>query len=207
MSRELDLSVERGTGVPLGAQLAGQIRDAVASGRLSEGDRMPSVRELAASAGVNVNTVRSVYARLEAAGVVRSEHGRGTFVAAPPAAAKASAADPPTAFSRRELREQIAVLEAALTRLPPPPTSTEPERRPARAALLSTEELLDVRNRLVDRLAQLEAERSALLESLEELGLEALAKRRALGDRPPEPASSKRSTPSLEGARIRWVGA
>src|SRR5204863_257552 len=37
--------------------------------------------ELAEQAGVHVNTVRGVYARLEEEGLIRSEHGRGTFVA------------------------------------------------------------------------------------------------------------------------------
>jgi hypothetical protein len=41
---------------------------------------MPAVRELAARAGVNVNTVRAVYARLAEQGVIVSEQGRGTFV-------------------------------------------------------------------------------------------------------------------------------
>jgi hypothetical protein len=38
------------------------------------------VRELAGATGVNANTVRAVYARLEAEGLVTAEHGRGTFV-------------------------------------------------------------------------------------------------------------------------------
>jgi DNA-binding GntR family transcriptional regulator len=154
---------------------------------------MPSVRELAESAGVNVNTVRSVYARLEAEGLVRSEHGRGTFVAEPGTP------------GRRELREQIAALEATLARLPPPPLSTE-QRRPSGAALLSTDELVAIRDRLLDRLRALDTERSAVLESLERLGLEAGAERVAA----PAPARedpSRRATPSLAGARIRWVGA
>ena len=41
------------------------------------------MRELAAAAAVNVNTVRAVYARLSDQGVILSEHGRGTFVAEP----------------------------------------------------------------------------------------------------------------------------
>jgi hypothetical protein len=41
------------------------------------------VRELAATAGVNVNTVRSVYARLADQGAIVSQQGRGTFVAEP----------------------------------------------------------------------------------------------------------------------------
>src|SRR4051812_35826437 len=56
----------------------------MAAGELGAGARLPSVREMAAASGVNANTVRAVYARLEAEGLVATEHGRGTFVADEP---------------------------------------------------------------------------------------------------------------------------
>jgi DNA-binding transcriptional regulator YhcF (GntR family) len=77
-----DLSVDRASEVPLGTQLAWKLRTAIATGLLAPGERLPGVRELAATAEVNVNTVRTVYSRLEDQGLVASEHGRGTFVAA-----------------------------------------------------------------------------------------------------------------------------
>jgi DNA-binding transcriptional regulator YhcF (GntR family) len=77
-----DLQVDRDSDVPLGTQLAWRLRTLVATGRLAPGERLPGVRELAATAGVNVNTARAVYARLEEQGLLASEHGRGTFVAA-----------------------------------------------------------------------------------------------------------------------------
>src|SRR4051794_17854017 len=83
----MDLSVERESDVPLGTQLAWKLRAAIAAGALKPGDRMPAVRELAAQAGVNVNTVRAVYARLAEQGVVVSEQGRGTFVGTAPGGA------------------------------------------------------------------------------------------------------------------------
>jgi GntR family transcriptional regulator len=184
MGDSLQGRVDRASALPLGTQLVERIRAALAGGRLSAGDRLPSVRELADSAGVNVNTVRAAYARLESEGLVRSEHGRGTFVAG---------ATPP---SRAELRDQIAALEATLARLPPPPLAAG-EVRPARAALLSTDELVEVRDRLLERLQQLDTERTALIESIEQLGFEA----------PAAATSSRRATTSLANARIRWVGA
>src|SRR5204862_528790 len=77
----MDLSIERGSDIPLGTQLAWKLRGAIAAGALRPGDRLPPVRELAAAAGVNVNTARAVYARLAEQGAIVSEHGRGTFVA------------------------------------------------------------------------------------------------------------------------------
>src|ERR687895_1657599 len=132
MAEGLDLTVDRAADLPLGAQLAALIRTGVREGRMRAGDRLPSVRELAEAAGVNVNTVRAVYARLESEGIVRSEHGRGTFVSGMPADDDAS--------TRRELRRQIAELEGRLVRLPPPPLPPEeaPASRPGTAALLST---------------------------------------------------------------------
>jgi DNA-binding transcriptional regulator YhcF (GntR family) len=190
---DLDLSVDRGARMPLGAQLADRIRAAAGDGTLTAGDRLPSVRELARIAGVNVNTARAVYARLESEEMVSSEQGRGTFVAR-----RASAGGP----SRRELRDQIAALEATLSRLPPPPLAENPSRKPSEtgASLPSTDELVAIRDHLLDRLQALDTERSAVLESLERLGLEAAP---ALLEQAP----SRRATPSLTGARIRWVGA
>jgi GntR family transcriptional regulator len=192
MGGELDLRIDRDGDIPLGAQLADRIRSAVERRALAPGDRLPSVRELADAAGVNVNTARAVYARLESEGVVRSEHGRGTFVAGARPAGEAAI--------RRDLRRQIAQLEAALVRLPPPPEPTEPGR-PARAALLSTEDLEAIRDQLLERLDQLDAQRAEVMLRLEELAAEQPA-----GEVAAEP-EARRSTPSLAGARIRWVGA
>ncbi|CAN5401277.1 hypothetical protein BH10ACT11_BH10ACT11_02240 [soil metagenome] len=68
--------------IPVGVQIDWRLRSLIASGRLAPGDRLPSVRALADWAGVNINTVRSVYAGLESRGIVASQHGSGTFVAA-----------------------------------------------------------------------------------------------------------------------------
>ena len=191
MAANLDLSVDRHAAIPLGAQLASRVRAAVRNGALAPGDRLPSVRDLAGSAAVNVNTVRAVYARLESEGIVRSEQGRGTFVAGPPL---------DDAATRRELHAQIAQLESALARLPPPPTLADRARslgtRPA-AAQLSTEGRQGVRDELVARLDELDAQRTAVLQRLEQLSVEEVRPERG----------SRRATPSLAGARIRWLGA
>ena len=76
----IDLRLDRSSDIPLGTQLTWKLRGAIASGRLAAGERLPGVRDLASQAGVNVNTVRAVYARLADQGAIVSEHGRGTFV-------------------------------------------------------------------------------------------------------------------------------
>jgi GntR family transcriptional regulator len=190
MAPQLALAVDRHAGVPVGAQLAARIRAALQDGTLAPGDRLPSVRELADAAGVNVNTARSVYARLESEGAVRSEQGRGTFV---------SGAARDDAETRHELRRQIAQLEGALARLPPPPVlaGDRAARRRTGPALLSTQGLEAVRDELLAQLSELDAQRAAVRRRLEQLGVE---------DAAPE-TPSRRGTPSLAGARIRWVGA
>ena len=67
--------------IPLGLQLRIRLRALIATGRLPVGERLPSVRQMAEWAGVNLKTVQAVYAHLEDEGLVNSHHGRGTFVA------------------------------------------------------------------------------------------------------------------------------
>jgi DNA-binding transcriptional regulator YhcF (GntR family) len=79
--QQLDLRVDRQGELSPGMQLAWRLRALIGSGQIGAGERLPSVRELATEAGVNVNTARSVYRRLEREGLVTSRHGLGTFVA------------------------------------------------------------------------------------------------------------------------------
>jgi GntR family transcriptional regulator len=66
--------------LPVGVQLSWRLRALIATGRLAAGERLPSFRRLAEWGGVNINTVRAVYAGLEEAGLVVSRQGQGTFV-------------------------------------------------------------------------------------------------------------------------------
>jgi len=62
-------------------QITEQIRRQVALGALQPGDRLPTVRELAARTRVNRNTAARAIQQLESEGIVRTRVGQGTFVA------------------------------------------------------------------------------------------------------------------------------
>lgn len=75
-----------GTGVPIYVQLREQFLRAIGSGALSPGDQMPTMRQVAVSLKVDLNTVRRAYDELERMGAVALVRGRGSFVAEPPPA-------------------------------------------------------------------------------------------------------------------------
>jgi len=208
-TRDLAPDLERTDDLPLGAQLAWRLRVLIASGDLGPGDRLPGVRELASGSGVNVNTARAVYRRLEEDGLIVSRHGLGTFVAeSAPASpdlerlaaeaadsALASGVDPrdlaraiyagsgPSVtpaglpgrapveppeveppdtdvderLGRRELRRQIARLEAQLAPYPGearrPGEPTHPLLRP-KGHVADMAELEAIRDELMERLKQ-----------------------------------------------------
>lgn len=77
----VDFFVDREAELPVNLQLDWKIRAMIAGGVLRSGDRLPSVRELAELAEINVKTARAVYSRLEGRGLIASRQGQGTFVA------------------------------------------------------------------------------------------------------------------------------
>jgi DNA-binding transcriptional regulator YhcF (GntR family) len=79
--RVLVSDLARSDDLPVGTNLSWRLQVLIRSGRLPPKDRLPGVREFAAGAGVNVNTARSVYRRLEGQGLAVSQQGLGTFVA------------------------------------------------------------------------------------------------------------------------------
>ena len=81
---ELALEIQKGSAVPIYAQLRDQIRLSVHRGALEVGDMMPTVRALAVELGINSNTVARVYRDLQSEGLLRLERGVGTFVTQPP---------------------------------------------------------------------------------------------------------------------------
>jgi GntR family transcriptional regulator len=76
----VEFRVDRAGGLPAYLQLVRQVREALRLGWLKPGDRLPTVRDVVASSGVNANTVLKAYRELELAGLVEARQGSGTFV-------------------------------------------------------------------------------------------------------------------------------
>jgi DNA-binding transcriptional regulator YhcF (GntR family) len=100
--------IERSLEEPVYEQIARQIRESVASGELSPGTPLPTVRVLAQDLGVNLNTVARAYWLLEEEGFIRIRDRSGAQVAAP---VRKPAGD--REKLRRELKETLARLRQA----------------------------------------------------------------------------------------------
>ena len=66
---------------PIYEQVRDGLRRLVVSGAISPGDKLPSVRQLAASLAINPNTIQRAYEALEQEGYVYSVPGKGSFAA------------------------------------------------------------------------------------------------------------------------------
>ena len=74
----MDRSLE--DNMPIYMQIMNRIRDAIASGELAAGDKVPSVREFASEFEVNPNTMQRALMELEREGILVSERAIGRFV-------------------------------------------------------------------------------------------------------------------------------
>ena len=68
------------TGIPFYRQIIDQIRYGIASGNLSAGEQLPTVRALAVELKVNLNTVAKAYKELEIKDILETQQGTGTFI-------------------------------------------------------------------------------------------------------------------------------
>ena len=88
---------------PIYEKVKDSLQQLILSGALPEGDRLPSVRELAVSLTINPNTIQRAYRELEQEGYIVSVPGKGSFVAHGGGARAARLA---------ELREKLSALAA-----------------------------------------------------------------------------------------------
>ncbi len=68
------------SGVPVYRQLIDQVQAAIASGTLSMGVQLPTVRQVAVDLAINPNTVLRAYREMEIRGLLDTEQGTGTFI-------------------------------------------------------------------------------------------------------------------------------
>ena len=65
---------------PIYTQIVDNFRILIQKGILQEGDKLPSVRELASELSINPNTIQRAYREMEAEGLIASVTGKGSFV-------------------------------------------------------------------------------------------------------------------------------
>ncbi|MBR4971458.1 MAG: GntR family transcriptional regulator [Oscillospiraceae bacterium] len=91
---------------PIYTQIFDGFRDQILTGILPAGEKLPSVRELAAELTINPNTIQRAYRELETAGWIATVPGKGCFVCGVPQAAGTS--------DRQALLEEFDRITAAL---------------------------------------------------------------------------------------------
>jgi DNA-binding transcriptional regulator YhcF (GntR family) len=142
-----DLAIDRDGEIPIGVQLAWALRARIGDGRLSPGQRLPGLRELAEMLGINPNTARAVYQRLEQEGLIESRQGTGTFVAPTgpePSAVGQIAADAAQQARRTgvDLREVAAALYVAAEPASDAAAQAGERRRELRTQIAALEQTL-----------------------------------------------------------------
>jgi GntR family transcriptional regulator len=76
----LQFEVHPSSGVPIYRQIMDQVRALIAGKKLTSGDVLPSVRQMAAELEINMMTVSKAYSKLEADGIVSRARGHGMVV-------------------------------------------------------------------------------------------------------------------------------
>ena len=95
---------------PIYRQVADEIRRLIAAGKLTEGETLPSVRQVAIDLGVNLNTIAGAYRELQDEGLVTIRHGSGAVVASRMSRISASK---DTGELRKPLRSALTALVLA----------------------------------------------------------------------------------------------
>ncbi len=74
------ITIDYQSRTPIYEQIIKEFEKYIALGILKENDQIPSIRELAATLGINPNTVRKSYERMEMLGIIKTVSTKGTFV-------------------------------------------------------------------------------------------------------------------------------
>ena len=77
----MDIILTNAGGQPIYDQIVSQVKAQILSGKLKEGDALPSLRALAKDLRISVITTKRAYEDLEAAGFIHTVPGKGSFVA------------------------------------------------------------------------------------------------------------------------------
>jgi GntR family transcriptional regulator len=80
----MQLLINPADDAPIYRQIVRQVAEAIASGRMKPGEKVPSHRELSEQIVVAPLTVKRAYDELESLGYLETRRGRGTFVCATP---------------------------------------------------------------------------------------------------------------------------
>ncbi len=75
------IKIDLKSSIPIYEQISREIKKNILKGFFKENDPLPSVRKLAASIGVNPNTIAKAYQELERNNVIYTVTGRGAFIA------------------------------------------------------------------------------------------------------------------------------
>ena len=77
----MQLYIDNRSGAPIYDQIYSQIKDAILSGQVTEGEALPSIRALAKDLRISVITTKRAYEELERDGFIETVTGKGSFVA------------------------------------------------------------------------------------------------------------------------------
>ena len=77
----MQLYIDNRSGAPIYDQIYSQIKDAILSGQVTEGEALPSIRALAKDLRISVITTKRAYDELENEGFIYTLPGKGCFVA------------------------------------------------------------------------------------------------------------------------------
>lgn len=79
----MKIEIQFSSGISLQDQIAYQVMKLIQDGQLRPGEQLPTTRALAVELGVNFNTVARAYRKLDRAGIISTQTGRGTFILDP----------------------------------------------------------------------------------------------------------------------------